>query len=142
MFTTINKLRTIVTGGAVGAAFASSGVASAASVVHRPGTGTPVVVSQPTTVAMYINPNNVGSAGIAGYDDAHCQSLVNSHNAHESGAVKAAAGGDALLAKGYAELAGDLQTELESNSSSLTDRGVAADARARGCAIRRSVKPR
>ncbi len=115
MFTITNKLCTIVTVGAVGAALASSGVASAASVVHRPGTGTPVVASQPTTVAQYINPNNVGSAGIAGYDDAHCQSLVNSHNADENDAVKAAAAGDALLAQGYAELAGDLQTDLESN---------------------------
>ncbi|MGO9820767.1 MAG: hypothetical protein ACLPTJ_08965, partial [Solirubrobacteraceae bacterium] len=55
MLTITYKLHTIVALGAVGAALAGSGAASAATVVHKPGTGTTVVASQPTTVAQDID---------------------------------------------------------------------------------------
>src|SRR5262249_20047142 len=94
-----------------------TGVASAASVTQKPGSGTPVVATQPQPpiLAMYIDPSKVGSAGIPGYDDAECESLANSHNQEESSALANARNGDALGAKGAADLAAELQTELENN---------------------------
>jgi hypothetical protein len=64
MFTITNKLRTIIALGPVGAALASSSVASAAFAVRAPGTGTSVLAGQATVVAQYIDPNKVGSASI------------------------------------------------------------------------------
>jgi hypothetical protein len=116
MFTVTNKLRTIVAIGAVGAALASSGVGSAATFVRPLGIGRTVVAVQPTTtVAQYIDPHNVGSAGIPGYDNAKCQSLAKAHNADENSAVQSAKNGDAVAAQGFALLAGDLQTDLQDN---------------------------
>jgi hypothetical protein len=115
VFTITSKIRIIVAISAVGAAVASSGVASAASVVHRPGTGTPVVASQPTTVAQYINPNNVGSAGIGGYDNPACEHLANQANAAEDGADQAAHNGDSATANTLYDLAAEKYAELEDN---------------------------
>jgi hypothetical protein len=115
MFTVAHKLRIILAIGIVGAALGASGVASAASAVQKPGTGTPVVATQPPIVAQYIDPSKVGSAGVPGYDDAECESLANSHNQDENDALNAARNGDSLAAKGAADLAAELQTQLENN---------------------------
>ena len=115
MFTITNKLRTIVAIGAAGAALAGSGVASAATVVHSPGTGTAVVASQPTIVAQYIDPNKVSSAGIPGYDNAMCESLANDHNKAESAGIQAVKDGDAAAAQANIDNANGIQSELEEN---------------------------
>jgi hypothetical protein len=90
MFTLTQKLRTIVAISAVGAALASSAVASAAISVHQPGAGTRVVTSRLTTVGQIIDPNKVGSAGIPGYDDQACEDLANDANLMESNSQSAA----------------------------------------------------
>ena len=90
MFTITNKLRMLVAVGAVGAAFASSGVASAAMNVRSPGTVAPTRVAPPTAVAQEIDPDNVGSAGINGYDDQKCEDLANQHNDLEFQAYQSA----------------------------------------------------
>jgi hypothetical protein len=117
MFTITNKIRTIIALGAVGAAVASSGVASAAIPVHRPGTGTVTrVVAPPTIVAdEAIDPNKVGSAGIAGYDDAACEQLANESNAAMKGANAAAGDGDTATANDLYGIAQDKDAELEDN---------------------------
>jgi hypothetical protein len=58
MFTITHKLRTIV---ALGAALASSGVASAGTLVDQSGTAQPALVARPTLVA------DVKPAGSAGH---------------------------------------------------------------------------
>jgi len=109
--------------GAVGAAaLACSGVAPAASVVRGPGPGTSVVASQPTTVAKYIGPNHVGSAGIAGLDDARCQAIVNAHNEDEQSALEGIKTGDQNHALGSAELADGSRRSWGTTASSSTDR--------------------
>jgi hypothetical protein len=93
MLTITNKLRTIVALGAIGAALAGSGVASA----------------QP------INPQEVGSAGVAGYDDAMCESLANDHNKAESAGIQAVKDGDASAAQANIDNANGIQSDLEEN---------------------------
>jgi hypothetical protein len=95
-----NKIRTAIVVSAVGAALASSGMASAAIVVQKPGTGTPVVASQPPIVAKPIDPGKVGSAGIPGYTNEVCQSLAGLADNYAGIAEGlAAAGGNATAAE-------------------------------------------
>jgi hypothetical protein len=116
MLTPTNKLRMLVALGAVGAALASSGVASAATNVRSPGTVTPTrVVAPPTVVAQTIDPDNVGSAGIAGYDDQKCEDLANRHNDLEWSGYQSLRAGDT---KGYndaLDAADDLEDEISDN---------------------------
>jgi hypothetical protein len=119
MFTVTNRIRTIIALGAVGAAAASSGVASAAISVHGPGTGTGNVaklVAPPRVVPdEVVDPNKVGSAGIAGYDNAACEQLANETNAAEKGANSAAGDGDMTTANTLYGVAQDKDAELEDN---------------------------
>jgi len=115
MFTITNKLRTVIALSAAGTTLAGSGVASAARVVQKPGTGTPAVASQPTIVARYIDPNKVGSAGIPGYDTAMCESLANDHNKAESAGIQAVKDGDASAAQANIDNANGIQSVLEEN---------------------------
>jgi len=114
MFTITNKIRTVIAVSTVGAALASSGVASAAIAVHRPGTVT-TIVARPTIVAQAIDPNKVGSAGIPGYDNAACEQLANQVNSAEQGANLAAYHGDSATANNLYELAQEKDAELEDN---------------------------
>jgi hypothetical protein len=113
MFTITNRLRMLVAVGAVGAALASSGVASAASVFQKFGIVTPVVASQSTTVAKPIDPDTVGSAGIAGYDDEMCESLANQHNDYESDGLARLRAGDAQGFNAYMDAADQAEDELD-----------------------------
>jgi hypothetical protein len=113
MFTATNKIRTIIALGTVGAALASSGVASAAVPVHRPGTVIVTrVVAPPTKV---IDATKVGSAGIAGYDDEACEQLASQANSAEKGANSAAADGDSATANDLYGIAQEKDAELEDN---------------------------
>jgi hypothetical protein len=116
MFTITNKIRTIIAASAVAAALASGGVASAAMLVHRPGTITtkvaPPIVTAPAPV---IDPHKVGSAGIAGYDDEACQQLANDVNSTFKGANYAAGQGDSATASDLYDKAQGLDAELEAN---------------------------
>jgi hypothetical protein len=116
MFTITNRLRMLVAVGAVGAALASSGVPSAASAFHNPGTATPVVASQTTTVvAKYIDPDNVGSAGILGYDDQRCEDLANQHNDLENAGYDAVRAGNAAGFKASMDAADQVEDQLDGN---------------------------
>jgi hypothetical protein len=119
MFSVTNKIRTIIALGAVAAAVAVSGVASAAIPVHRPGTGTVTItriVAPPPIVAdETVDPNKVGSAGIAGYDDETCQGLANQVNSAMKGANAAGEDGDTATANDLYGLAQDKDAELEDN---------------------------
>ena len=115
MFTITNKLRMLVAVGAVGTALACSGVASAAINVRSPGTVAPTRAAAPTVVAQTIDPDNVGSAGIAGYDDQKCEDLANQHNNQEWAAHDALRASDM---NGYVSLlnaADDTADELSNN---------------------------
>jgi hypothetical protein len=110
-----SRLRTIVAVGAVGAGLVSSGVASAASVIPPPGTGTTVVASQPTTVARYIDPVKTFSAGIAGYSDGKCEQLAGLHNSLEGRGRSQAAMGNSADAQASFEAAGEAAHDLQDN---------------------------
>jgi hypothetical protein len=114
MLTATNKIRTIIALGTVGAALASSGVASAAVPVHRVGTTVAVtrVVAPPTKV---IDATKVGSAGIDGYDDAACEQLASQANSAYKGANSAAADGDKATANDLYGIAQEKNAELEDN---------------------------
>lgn len=94
MFTITHKLHTIVALGAVGAALAGSGVASAATVVHKPGTGMTVLASQPTTVAQDIDPSKVGAGGSGQSTDEQCEALANEINSLNNDAQSNLSGND------------------------------------------------
>jgi hypothetical protein len=115
MFTATNKIRTIIALGTVGAALASSGIASAAVPVHRTGTvAAPItrVVAPPTMAA---DATKVGSAGIDGYDDATCEQLASQANSAYKGANSAAADGDKATANDLYGIAQEKNAELEDN---------------------------
>jgi hypothetical protein len=92
MFTITNKLRTIVALGAVGAALAGSGVASAAPL-----------------------PQNVDSAGIPGYSRARCEALATLSDSLETASVAAVGGGDPNSAAALAQQQTNTENELENN---------------------------
>ena len=111
MFAVTHKLRAIVAMSAVGAALASSGVASAATVVHPPGTVTRTVAVAPTVV--YLDPSKVGSGGQPGWDDATCEQTAQAANDWSDVGDQRGAGGDlAGQARAY-QIASDLNTEVE-----------------------------
>jgi hypothetical protein len=115
MFTITNRLRMLVAVGAVGAALASSGVASAAINVRSPGTVAPTRVAPPTAVTQTIDPDNVGSAGIAGYDDQKCEDLANQHNNQEWAGFDALRVGDMNGYVSALNAADDTADELSDN---------------------------
>ena len=112
MFSIMNKLRTLIALGAAGAALAGGGVASAATLVHTPGTGTTVVAGQPTTV--YLDPGKYGSA-TTGVSDADCENLAEDYNHEMSTALEAEQEGERDIAHGALQLAYAAQTKLENN---------------------------
>jgi hypothetical protein len=113
MLTATKKIRTIIALGTVGTALASTGVASAAVPVHRPGTVIVTrVVAAPTKV---IDATKVGSAGIDGYDDAACEQLASQANCAYKGANSAAADGDSATANDLYGIAQEKNPELEDN---------------------------
>jgi hypothetical protein len=93
MFTITGKLRTIVTIGAVGAALASSGVASAAS------------------IGQWINPNKVGSAA-QGVTNGDCENLANAVNTLNSAANHIGSSNPSLSSY-YATAAAQAQNSLD-----------------------------
>jgi hypothetical protein len=111
MFTITNKLRAIVAISAVGAAVASSGVASAATVVHLPGTGATTVAAAPAVV--YLDSNKVGSAGQPGWDDAACQQTAQAANDWKGVGDQRGANGDLVAQARAYQIASDLNTEVE-----------------------------
>jgi hypothetical protein len=92
MLTINSKLRTIVAISAVGAALASSGVASAAIVVHPPGTVTTTVAAPPTVVSRVplpytpLDPTKFGSA-TTGVTNGDCENLANAVNELNAAAI-------------------------------------------------------
>jgi hypothetical protein len=112
MFTITNKLRTIVAIGAVGAALASSGVASAATVVHQPGTATATAVVAPSVA--YLDPSKFGSANPA-YSDQRCEDLANLVNQLNSAADAAATAGQYGMARNLGSNAAATESTLNSN---------------------------
>lgn len=120
MFTISNKLRTIVALGAVGAALAGSGVASAATIARVPGsTGAPVVATAPTTITQDVDPSKVaGSPGVPGSTDEDCVGLANDINTLTgAGYANILSGDSAMSALGEAELnqAGEETQQLNDN---------------------------
>ncbi len=115
MFTITNKRRTLIAIGAAGAALAGTGVASAATVVHEPGTGTPIVTSQPTSVARVVDPNKVFGAGNPAWPTSRCEALATLINKDDSlGNSESAHGDHAAAAQTFAEEAQDQET-LDNN---------------------------
>jgi len=116
MFTITNKLRTVVALGAVGAALAGSGAASAATVLRTPGTGTTVVASQPTTVADTVDPNKVGgSPGVPGSTDEDCVALANEINTLTGSGYAELLSGDSALGEAELNLADEESQRLNNN---------------------------
>ena len=74
-----SKIRSnIIAFSAAGAVLASSGVASAATIVRYSGSvGTPVL--RPPTVS-YLDPGKVGGVGQPGYDTAKCEQMAGNLN--------------------------------------------------------------
>ena len=109
-----SKIRTtIIALSAVGAVLASSTVASAATVVRRPGSvATPVLSAPPK--AMALDPGKVGGAGQPGFDTARCEQIArnlnDATNKLQSDSAKGNLSGaqmDALLAENWASQIGD-----------------------------------
>jgi hypothetical protein len=72
------KIRTVIISSVAAAALSVPGVASAALLVRSPGTVTQTRLVQPTVVAKQIK--EAGSTGVAGYDNAKCESLLHDYN--------------------------------------------------------------
>jgi hypothetical protein len=85
-------------------------VASAAIAIRGPGTATPVVAAHPITAAL-----QAGSAGIAGYDDAKCESLANDYNTAVSRAEDALLRHDDADVDTYTSIARLIRGQLEDN---------------------------
>jgi hypothetical protein len=115
MFTITNKLRMLVALCVVGAALVSTTVASAATVVRSPGKAAPVRVAPPTVVAQQIDPDNVGSAGVPGYDDQKCEDLANQHNSLEDAGYHSLLAGDTGAYVSALNAADDVEDEISDN---------------------------
>lgn len=116
MLTITNKLRTIVILGAIAAALASTGVASAASVARAPGSRlAPVLTTAAPPMTIALDPSKVGDAGIPGYDDARCEGLANDYNTLVQGAEDSLAGGDEAAAGTDGELANRVMSQINNN---------------------------
>ncbi len=131
MSTITSRIRTGIAIAAAGAALvASSGVATARSTHHHTGadkpvashttaaarstshlgSGAPVVVSQPATAAL-----DAGSAGIDGYDDAACQSLLHDYNTAVDNLEAGVLAGDDSRASTYGNLANRIMGQMSDN---------------------------
>lgn len=117
MFTVTNKLRTVIALGAVGAALGGTGVASAAIVSHPLGS-VRITVKQQSVVE---DIKDAGSAGVPGYDDDKCESLLGDYNTAVSYGDDANVNGDQQEASTYYNLAGQIYTQLSNNCLLVTD---------------------
>jgi hypothetical protein len=116
MLTITKRFRTIVILGAVAAALACTGVASAASVARAPGSRlAPVLTSAAPPMTIALDPSKVGGAGIPGYDDAACEGLANDYNTLVQGAEDSLAGGDEATAATDGELANRVKGQIDNN---------------------------
>ena len=75
-----------------------------------PGKVVPVVARQQVTVAL-----TAGSAGIPGYDDAKCESLVNDFNIAVNRSEQALLDNDTATSNTYAELGNRILGQLTDN---------------------------
>ena len=112
MFTITNKIRTIVALSAVGAALASSGIASAATAVRQPGTATTTAAAPPTVA--YLDPSKFGSANPA-YSNQRCEDLANLVNQLNSAAGAAAGAGQYGMARDLGATAAATENTLTTN---------------------------
>ncbi len=90
----------------------------AATVIHKPGTGTTVVASQPTTVAQDIDPSKVGAGGSGQSTDEQCEDLANEINSLNNDAQSNLSGNDISgfdLAVAESALASEETQQLNDN---------------------------
>jgi hypothetical protein len=106
----ITKIRTTIIASAAVAALSIPGAASAATLVRSPITRTPVVKPATTTVA-----KEAGSAGVPGYTDKKCESLLNTYEQNRGAAENYIGYGDLATGLATAEYAGTVKQELENN---------------------------
>jgi hypothetical protein len=92
MFTITNKLRTVVALGAVGAALASSGVASAATAVHTTGSTLAPVSTKVTVALSTTEGHSTGDPGSA--TEGTCQALGAEAAGYENQGTNLAKAGD------------------------------------------------
>jgi hypothetical protein len=88
----------------------ATSAASAAMIQRAPGTTAPVVVKAQTSVAL-----TAGSAGIPGYDDAKCESLVNDYNTAVDRSEQGLLDNDTATQNTYGELANRIYGQLTDN---------------------------
>jgi hypothetical protein len=131
MSTITSSIRTVIAIGTVGAALASTGVASARSLHHHAGTGRAVVVR---TIAVSSSTSHLGSggpvivvskaatraldagsAGIPGYDDAACQGLLHDLNTAVDHQEHGITTGNDQEANTYGALANQIYGQLTDN---------------------------
>jgi hypothetical protein len=129
MFTITTRIRALVALAAVGATLGSTAVATAApvghtsftpavgspaTVGHYPVTTTPIVVNQP--LHEHVSPvKGAASVGIAGYDDATCESLANDNNTAVRSGDQAVAAGDNEAAASSYQLANTIYQQMSAN---------------------------
>jgi hypothetical protein len=119
MFIITSRIRALVALGAVAAAIGSTATASAATVSasmvgHKPVTIAPIVVTHP--MIAHVSPvKGAGSAGIAGYDDATCESLAQDNNTAVNSGDQAQAAGDTDDAISNYNLANNIYHQLSDN---------------------------
>jgi hypothetical protein len=113
MFIITNRIRMLVALGAVGASVGSTAAASAAPVGHLPVTVRPVVIAHQMS---HVSPvQGAGSAGIAGYDDATCESLAQDNNTAVAAGDQAQQAGDTDDAITDYNLANNIYNQLSNN---------------------------
>jgi hypothetical protein len=106
------KISTIIVSTVAVGAVSLPAAASAAALLPRPGTLTQVRTVQTSTAVPL---KEAGSAGVPGYTDKKCESLLNSYEQNRGAAENYANYGDVATSLATAEYAGTIKQELENN---------------------------